>query len=229
MAAEPLLGKFRGVVVDIDDPDELGRIRARVPALSAAVLNWAMPCVPYAGNLVGLAPCPPVGASVWIEFERGDPDYPIWAGCFWETGQKPDPGGEAGNRPPLHVATARCTLTIDDQTPSLQLVLRPEQGTATSITVGGEALTITRGTDSLKVTSGSIALTTEGAGVTVAGTVTATSGSGRLAVGDTVSLTNGETSVSVTAQSVALTGGAASAQVGPATVALNGEALVVLP
>jgi hypothetical protein len=26
---------------------------------------------------------PPPQASVWIEFEQGDPDYPIWSGCFW--------------------------------------------------------------------------------------------------------------------------------------------------
>ena len=24
-----------------------------------------------------------MGAGVWIEFERGDPNYPIWTGCFW--------------------------------------------------------------------------------------------------------------------------------------------------
>jgi hypothetical protein len=26
---------------------------------------------------------PQIGAGVWIEFEQGDPDYPIWVGCFW--------------------------------------------------------------------------------------------------------------------------------------------------
>jgi hypothetical protein len=26
---------------------------------------------------------PPVGAGVWIEFEQGNPDYPIWSGCWW--------------------------------------------------------------------------------------------------------------------------------------------------
>jgi hypothetical protein len=28
---------------------------------------------------------PEVGSPVWIEFEQGDPDYPVWVGCLWET------------------------------------------------------------------------------------------------------------------------------------------------
>ena len=28
---------------------------------------------------------PQIGAGVWVEFEQGDPDYPIWTGCFWGT------------------------------------------------------------------------------------------------------------------------------------------------
>jgi hypothetical protein len=45
--------------------------------------NWAWPCVPYAGAGVGFAFLPPRGANVWIEFEGGSPDHPVWSGCFW--------------------------------------------------------------------------------------------------------------------------------------------------
>jgi hypothetical protein len=51
-----------------------------------------MPCVPYAGDGVGLFAVPPVGASCWVEFEGGDPAYPILAGCFWADGQTPGDG-----------------------------------------------------------------------------------------------------------------------------------------
>lgn len=37
----------------------------------------------------GFYTIPPIGALVWIEFEGGDPTYPIWSGCFWNTGQVP--------------------------------------------------------------------------------------------------------------------------------------------
>lgn len=83
-------GKYRGRVEDNIDPLLMGRVQVSVPAvLGAGTLSWAMPCTPYAGNQVGLFTVPPVGANVWVEFEGGDPDYPILGGCFWGTGEVP--------------------------------------------------------------------------------------------------------------------------------------------
>jgi hypothetical protein len=76
-------GKYRGVVTDNSDPLMLGRIVAVCPAISDGPLTWALPCVPWGGPQTGMFIVPPVGAGVWIEFEQGDIDYPIWAGCFW--------------------------------------------------------------------------------------------------------------------------------------------------
>jgi uncharacterized protein involved in type VI secretion and phage assembly len=86
----PFFGKFRGVVTDNRDPLMLGRVKASVPDVyEDEESGWAMPSVPYAGNGVGLYLIPPVDAAVWIEFEHGDPDYPIWSGCFWSQGEVP--------------------------------------------------------------------------------------------------------------------------------------------
>jgi hypothetical protein len=83
-------GKYRGNVVNNVDPEELGRVQVSVPSVRGeGSLAWAMPCVPYAGPGVGLFLVPPVGACVWVEFEGGDPDSPIVAGCFWSEGQVP--------------------------------------------------------------------------------------------------------------------------------------------
>jgi hypothetical protein len=85
-------GKYRGTVTNNLDPLQLGRVQVSVPAvLGDGRLSWAMPCVPYAGPQVGLFVVPPVGANVWVEFEAGDTDYPIWAGCFWGAGEAPLP------------------------------------------------------------------------------------------------------------------------------------------
>lgn len=85
----PFYGKYRGKVVNNIDPLFLGRVMAEVPAVPAAIMNFAMPCTPYAGFEVGFYAIPPMGANVWIEFEGGDPNFPIWSGCFWAEGELP--------------------------------------------------------------------------------------------------------------------------------------------
>jgi uncharacterized protein involved in type VI secretion and phage assembly len=82
--SEQFFGKYRGVVTDNNDPLMIGRIRARVPdVMGSDESGWAMPCAPFGGDGVGFFAVPISGAGVWIEFEHGDPDYPIWSGCWW--------------------------------------------------------------------------------------------------------------------------------------------------
>jgi hypothetical protein len=77
-------GKYRGTVVNNQDPEQRGRILAVAPDVQGLVpLSWALPCVPVAGKQQGIFQVPQVGAAVWIEFEQGDPEYPIWVGGFW--------------------------------------------------------------------------------------------------------------------------------------------------
>jgi uncharacterized protein involved in type VI secretion and phage assembly len=84
MSDAPLYGKYRGTVINNVDPLQIGRIQAMVPDLAGFVPGtWAMPCVPAAGINTGFFTVPMIGAGVWIEFERGDPDYPIWVGGYW--------------------------------------------------------------------------------------------------------------------------------------------------
>lgn len=77
-------GKYRGLVVENLDPMMQGRIVAQVPdVLGETPSSWAMPCVPVAGIQAGIFAVPPIGGQVWVEFEQGNPDYPIWSGGFW--------------------------------------------------------------------------------------------------------------------------------------------------
>jgi type VI secretion system (T6SS) baseplate-like injector VgrG len=80
-------GKYRASVITNVDPLEQGRLILRIPDVFGLLpSNWALPCVPMAGPSMGTSFIPPpVGASVWAEFEQGDPQSPIWVGCFWET------------------------------------------------------------------------------------------------------------------------------------------------
>jgi hypothetical protein len=75
-------GKYRATVANNIDPLNVGRLQVQVSDGSiagASTLNWALPCFPIHGITV----VPPVGAHVWIEYEAGDPDYPIWTGVFY--------------------------------------------------------------------------------------------------------------------------------------------------
>lgn len=107
----PFWGKYRGIVTDNMDPLMTGRVRARVPdVLGDAESGWAMPCAPFGGSQTGFFAVPKVGAGVWIEFEHGDPDYPVWAGCWW---------GSAADMPP--------TLLVPPP-PSKKVMIRTEGG-----------------------------------------------------------------------------------------------------
>jgi uncharacterized protein involved in type VI secretion and phage assembly len=105
---ERYYGKYRGTVVNNVDPMMIGRLQAIVPDVSSVLpSSWAMPCFPMAGIQTGTIAVPPIGAGVWIEFERGDPDYPIWSGCYF---------GTAAEMPALHLMTPPGVSAITLQT-----------------------------------------------------------------------------------------------------------------
>jgi uncharacterized protein involved in type VI secretion and phage assembly len=102
-------GKYRGTVLVNVDPLNIGRIQAVVPDVSAVLpTSWAMPAFPVGGIQYGVVAVPLVGAGVWIEFEQGNPDYPIWTGCFY---------GSAAELPSMALAVPPLVPGITLQTP----------------------------------------------------------------------------------------------------------------
>jgi uncharacterized protein involved in type VI secretion and phage assembly len=84
MNGDAFYGKYRAIVSDNQDPLMIGRIKAKAPdVFGDEESGWAMPCAPFGGSGMGFFAVPAKGAGVWIEFEGGDPDYPIWSGCWW--------------------------------------------------------------------------------------------------------------------------------------------------
>jgi uncharacterized protein involved in type VI secretion and phage assembly len=117
-ATRRFYGKYRGKVVDNNDSTHRGRIQVSVPAVMGSTAVWAMPCVPYAGAGVGLFLIPDVGSGVWVEFEAGNPSYPIWVGCFWGDGQI----DTADAVPAIKfLKTASLTIRIDDDAGELTI------------------------------------------------------------------------------------------------------------
>jgi len=129
-------GKYRGVVTDNQDPLQIGRVRARVPdVMGDQESGWAMPCFPFGGSAMGFFALPSVGAGVWIEFEHGDPDYPIWAGCWYGTLAEVPPDLLAPPYKKVLLKTEGGTSITLDDTPGL--------GGITLETAGGQKIKLT--------------------------------------------------------------------------------------
>ena len=156
-------GKYRGTVSDNDDQTQRGRIKVRVPAVLGDLELWAMPCVPYAGPQVGFFTMPPSGAGVWVEFEAGDPSFPIWSGCFWADSQLPSTAAPAVKL----WKTDAITITIDDD--NTELVAENTSGS--KITIGDDVIaesggsTHTVGSDGVVAESGGAKHSTASEGV----------------------------------------------------------------
>ncbi|MFC3571253.1 phage baseplate assembly protein V [Paracoccus sp. TOH] len=129
-------GKYRGTVSNNTDPLQKGRLQVQVPAVYGTnTLNWAMPSVPFAGSGVGFYLIPPVGANIWVEFEGGNIDAPIWSGCFWGEGECP------GQTPMVKIIkTQAATITLDEVNSSAPLVIETPSGNRITITAQGITL-----------------------------------------------------------------------------------------
>jgi uncharacterized protein involved in type VI secretion and phage assembly len=145
-------GKYRGTVVNNIDPMQQGRIMADVPdVLGGMPSSWAMPCVPFAGTQAGMWAVPDIGSGVWIEFEQGDSNYPIWTGGWW--GSPADPPALALAVPPVisHVVvqtTMQNTISISDAPgPAGGLLLKSAGGAMIMINELG--ITLTNGAASI--------------------------------------------------------------------------------
>ena len=139
---EKFWGKYRGTVINNIDSEQRGRLIVMVPdVLTLIPSTWAEPCTPLAGPTgppMGVYLVPPIGAGVWVEFEQGDPDYPIWVGCRWGASSDIPTFAKAGLpvSPSIVLQTAgqNCIVVSDVPGPTGGIMLR----------CGGSTLTITQ-------------------------------------------------------------------------------------
>ena len=144
--------KYRGQVKNNIDLTKKGKLEVEIKALQ--VKTWAIPNVPYAGKGVGLYLIPPVDSWVWIEFENGNKESPIWTGCFWE---------ETSDLPPEAIGpgvkvlkTDKGKITINDL--DGEIVIQVSQLTVKMATIG-EKIELTSGTSKIEINGSTITLT----------------------------------------------------------------------
>lgn len=126
MAKSCFYGKYRAKVVDVQDPQKRGRIRVMCPkVLGEAKSSWCEPCVPVAYDYGGDFAIPKVNEFVWVEFEEGDPNKPIYTGGLWSSNKSPSSPYTADTR---LITWGNCKITMTENTVSI---------TAPSVIVNG--------------------------------------------------------------------------------------------
>lgn len=143
-----LWGKYRATVTNNVDPLNIGRIQVMIPDVSNFIpSSWAMPCLPFASKQGGVFVVPQIGDGVWIEFEQGDPDYPIWVGGFWGSAAEVPALALATPAPVPHIVvqtTGQNTLQISDLPgPTGGILLKTK--TNAMIAINDIGITITNG------------------------------------------------------------------------------------
>lgn len=156
-APDKFFGKYRGIVVLNIDPEQRARIQAIVPDVTGIVPGtWALPCLPFTGKSMGSFMLPQIGAAVWIEYEQGDPDFPVWTGGFWGLAAEVPPLALAGNpaSPSVVFQTAlQNTLSISDLPgPTGGIMLKSTTGAV--IMVNDIGITISNGKGATIVMAG---------------------------------------------------------------------------
>ncbi len=133
-------GKYRGSVVDNDDPNQLGRLKVLVPSvLGSESTDWALPCTPFGGSTnSGWFAMPEIGAQIWVEFEMGDIDHPIWVGTYWV--DRPEEAGDddlgAWQTRIMRTAGGQL-LRFDDAEDASGITIRHKTGAIVQITDNG--------------------------------------------------------------------------------------------
>jgi uncharacterized protein involved in type VI secretion and phage assembly len=126
------------------------RIKASVPAVLAdQPTGWCRACVPYAGNNMGFAFLPEIGAGVWVEFEGGDVSYPIWTGCFWHDGEQPS---QATASVRVIITKSGHTIQLDDDG---GIITISDQNNNT-VTLSSDGITLKRGSNSVAVSDSEV-------------------------------------------------------------------------
>jgi uncharacterized protein involved in type VI secretion and phage assembly len=168
-------GKYRGFVSDNQDPDNLGRVKATIPALlGTQACGWALPCLPYGGNAEqGLFTVPEVGAGVWIEFEGGDLSYPIWVGTWWSSNEIP----EAATPDVKVLKTKSGNKIVLDDTSGAELIEISDASGSNTVKMSSQAIEITRDSNTVKLDGSAIELSRGGHSVRITDTSVTVNGS----------------------------------------------------
>jgi uncharacterized protein involved in type VI secretion and phage assembly len=167
-------GGFFGVVVGVvtnnQDPDNLGRVKVKLPWLSEEdESHWARVLTPMAGNGRGLYFLPEVDDEVLVAFEHGRVEFPYVLGALWNGKDTPPESNEDGANN-LRGITSRSGLVIrlDDAEGAERIeIADKDRKNVVVVDHAANSITITADADvTIQATSGKIALSGNGIEIT---------------------------------------------------------------
>ena len=148
----PYLSRYRGEVIDVEDPKSIGRIKVKVPEVLGDVdSGWALPAFAVTGGGSGLFAVPPVGAGVWVEFEGGDPSRPVWAGGWFAEGSTP---ADATPEKIMIMTPGGHVITLDDEGGKVEIT---ESGGA-KIVLDANGIELSMGSQKIVIGSSSVTI-----------------------------------------------------------------------
>lgn len=129
-------GKYAGFAAEEVEPDAHGAIMVEIPGFTRAGFPVrARPCLPYAHFFV-----PHAGARLWIEFEGGNRDFPLWVGAWYPADSAPE---EVRAQPQTHrviQTPAGHTIELSDEEGAEKIVIRHKDNSFVALQADGSVL-----------------------------------------------------------------------------------------
>jgi len=157
-------GLFPAVVIDNKDPDDIGRVKVRIPRVGDE--TWARIATLMAGNDRGTWFIPDVNDEVLVAFEEGTVGHAYVIGGLWSETSSPPEKMDTNNNKKVLRSRNGVKITLDDQSGQENFIVE---------TPGGQKITLKDGPGSLEIkdsNGNSVKLGTNGISVNASAKVT---------------------------------------------------------
>jgi uncharacterized protein involved in type VI secretion and phage assembly len=122
-----------GVVTNVQDPQQLGRVKVQIPRLpTGPESTWARVAQPAAGAGRGFYWLPEVGDEVLIAFELGQANCPVVIGALWNGKDKPMSGAyQSDNSTRMIQTKSGHKVVLSDKSGDEKIVIADKSGKRT--------------------------------------------------------------------------------------------------
>jgi uncharacterized protein involved in type VI secretion and phage assembly len=152
-----VFGKYRAIVVNIQDKLHMGRILVKCPQIyGESDSPYCLPCMPFTGNNYGTIMLPDINSTVWIEFEEGDTDYPVWTGGWWTQDKTPYTSYTDANYKTIIKSKTGHTILLNDKVGEESIQIVDKSGS--KLTLSSTGINIESSSDLVLKATGNITI-----------------------------------------------------------------------